>query len=101
MSRQLEQVAEERTAKRHKALIRAVEFEMVGALASAGAELRGFSVKLDDFECLLTARAVIGGVHMVTFIGAEDLGSAMIKLIRATRREKLVWREDKYRAVVG
>jgi len=101
MSRQLEQLAEERTAKRHKEIVRAVEFELVGALAAAGAEVQGFSVKMGDFECLMTVRATIGGVAMVAFIGAEDLGGAMIKLIRAARRDKLVWREDKYRANVG
>lgn len=101
MSRQLEMLAEERTTKRHKALVKAVEFEMVGSLAAAGATMTGFSVRLDEYECLLTVRAVIDEKASVAFIGAEDLVGAILKLVKAAQRDKLVWREDKYRANVG
>ena len=96
VSRQLEQALEARTSRRHQAVVRAVEFELVGALSSQGAELYGFSVKIEDFECLMTLRAVIDGVHSISFVGAEDLVGVMLKAVHLAKSDRLRWRADKY-----
>lgn len=97
MSRQLEQIVEERTARRNLALIRALEFELVGTLKTKGIDLLGFSLKIDPFECLMTLRANVDGGRQVAFIGSDGIPNTIIKAVIAAKRDQLVWREDKYR----
>lgn len=96
MSRQLEQIVEERTARRNLALIKAVEFELVGSVEAAGTALTGFSVRLSEFSCLITLRGVRDGVLVVAFVGSDDLGSCMLKCVREARMDKLTWQKDKF-----
>jgi hypothetical protein len=96
MSRQLEAAAEDRDKKRHLAIVKAVEFELLGALNGEGNHLQGFSVRLDDWEVLITLRATRQGVPSVSFVGAEDLGGCLIKCVREAKRDKLHWKEDKF-----
>lgn len=96
MSRQLEQHAEEKAARRHASIVRAVEYELSDALAASKRELLGFSVKLSGGDCLITVRCSFGGAREVCFVGAEDLGSALIKCVREGRTDKLKWRADKF-----
>lgn len=96
MSRQLEQIVEERQAKRSKAIVECVEFGLEQAIHRAGAELVGLAVKFRPGECLVVVKVVLAGRQQVAFVGADDFGSALLKAVREARRDKLRWREDKY-----
>ena len=101
MSRQLDAISEERTARRHKELVRALEFELVKVVQEGGRELAGFSVRISDWECLITLRAAKGDKPQVCFVGAEDVVGVITKAVRLGRAEKLVWKADDYRANGG
>jgi hypothetical protein len=96
MSRQLEQHLEEVTKRRHLAVVAAVEYALVGSIERAGGELTGFSVKLAEGDCLLTLRVTLAGRSQVSFVGAEDLGSALIKAVNLGRHDKLKYRPSKF-----
>jgi len=96
MSRQLELLQEERQAKRHAKLVKVLEFGLIGAFGHTGDVLTGFSVKLEEWECLMTIRAVRDGVPSVAFVASLDLVSTLLKAEREAIRGKLVWRVDKY-----
>lgn len=98
MSRQLEQAWEEKRARREKLIVRAVEFELVGMFSGNGSALTGFSVKIAPDECLVTLRAMVHDVPSISFVGAEDLGGALVKAARMGKRDKLNWRVDDYAA---
>lgn len=96
MSRQLDQINEDRTEKRHQNIVVAVEFGLEQGVARSGGELHGLAFKLSPGECLLIIKAMIAGKKQVAFVGAEDLGGALIKGMLEANRDKLRWREDKY-----
>lgn len=96
MSRQLELVAEQRTATKHKALIKALEYELVGVLGNAGATLTGFSVKIDEWQCLLTLRAILNDQNVYAHVGGDTVISCILKAVRAAQYDKLRWKEDKF-----
>jgi hypothetical protein len=96
MSRQLEAVGEERNAKRHMAIVRAVEFELLRSVEVEGVALLGFSVRLGEMECLVTLRAVRDGVKSVSFVGGEDLGGCLIKCVREAKKDNLTWKVDSF-----
>lgn len=96
MSRQLEMMSEQRTAKKHKKLIVVMEYGLEGAVGHSGGILTGFSVKLNEWECLMTVRAVRGETPMVAFVGSDSLVNCMLKAERDAASDKLVWREDRY-----
>lgn len=96
VTRQLEAALEARQAKRAKKIVRVVEFELEGSLATKGVVLVGFSVKLDGGDCLITLRAQVDGVLQIAFVGGEDLGAALIKCVAAANRDKLSWRDCRY-----
>lgn len=98
MSRQLDQKTEERETARRKALVRALDFGIVGALESQGIELLGFAFKYDAFNCLMTIKAFTGGVQSVAFIGSDTLINTILKAESEARRGTLRWRPDKYHA---
>lgn len=97
MSRQLDQVQEERTARAHKALIRAIEFELQSSVALTGGVLTGFAVKIDDWQTLVTLKAVVDDVPSVAFVGADSLMGCILKAVREAKGGKLSWRADKWR----
>lgn len=82
--------------KRHKALIKALEFDLSGSIAHHGGVLTGFSVKLEEWECLITLRAVVENVPSIAFVGSDDIINCILKAVREARRGKLQWREDRY-----
>lgn len=96
MTRHLDANEEERQVKRDKAVLRALHFGLVNAVQQNGTELLGFSVRLDEWDTLITLRAVEDGVRKVAFVGADTLPNAIIKVVREGKRDKLVWREDKW-----
>lgn len=96
MTRHLDVQLEQADARRHNAIVKAVEYELPGALGMSGVELRGFSVRLGEWETLVTLRGIVDGVPSVAFVGADNLGSALLKCVREGRRGKLRWRVDQY-----
>lgn len=96
MTRQLEQVHEERQGRRARAAVNALEYDLVGSVAHAGGELTGLSVKLSGPDCLITVKAVLPGGRMVAFVGAETFLDALVKVCRVARADKLHWRADRY-----
>lgn len=101
MSRQLDQIAEERETKRRVALVKALEFELPGVLASKGIEMVGFAVKYDAFECLMTIKADIDGVRQVCFVGGGGVIDCILRSVTAAKHDRLRWRVDKYGASGG
>lgn len=97
MTRQLDVAAEVRESKRREALIRALEYGIVGALEHQGIELRGLSIKYSAFDCLMTVRADVNGVPSVSFIGSDSMMNCFLKLESGALRMALHWREDAYR----
>lgn len=96
MTRTLEAVQEIRARKLHDAVVRAIEFELVGAVAHNGGELTGFSVRLGEWETLVTLRATFPAGKMICFVGSETLAHTLLKCVREAQTDKLVWRADKF-----
>jgi len=96
MSRQLEQQAEERSARRHQAILRAVEYEIERALHKDGYELTGLSFKIGPADCLAVVKATNGKGPQVCFVGSEDLGSALAKVVSESYRGRLRWKPDEF-----
>lgn len=101
MSRQLEAMAEARSSKRHALLVRALEFELSGVMKEKGATLQGFSVKIEEWECLMTLRAYREETNQIAFIGSDDVINCINKAVRAVKSDKIIWRKDKWRANGG
>ena len=96
MTRQLEQVQEEKNSKRNNALLLALEGGLARDVARGGADLLGFSVKLNGGDCLIILRASLAGRQQISFVGATDFPEGLLKACREGRSDKLKWREDKY-----
>lgn len=96
MTRQLDQVREERETKRRIALVKALEYELPGVLEIQGITLLGFAVKYDAFECLMTVKGVIAGERHVCFVGGASVVDCILKAVQAAQYDRLRWRVDKY-----
>lgn len=96
MSRQLEQASESRAAKRKIEILIAVEYGLEAAVERSGAVLSGFAFKNRGSDCLLVVKGVLAGEQQVAFVGADDLGSCLVKAVRLGNGDKLRWRPDKY-----
>jgi hypothetical protein len=96
MSRQLEQIQEQRTARMHLSLVKAIEYDLVGAVGHTGGELRGFSVRLGEWETLVTLRAKFPAGAMIAFVGSETLMQAILKCVREAKSDKLSWKPDRF-----
>lgn len=96
MSRQLEAQEEVRLEKRAKAIAKAVDYGLVGAVAHAGGVLTGFSVKLSEGDVLLTLRAHLPAGAQVAFVGSETLGGALLRAVKEGRSDNLRWRPDRF-----
>lgn len=98
MSRQLDLEKEKRDTLRRTALVKALDFGIVGALESQGIELQGFAFKFDAFNCLMTIKAVIGGDHQVCFIGSDSMMNCILKAQVEASNNTLRWRPDKFKS---
>lgn len=96
MTRQLEQETELREAAKRVALVRALDFGIVGALQAQGIELLGWAIKYDAFNCLLTIKAEIAGDRKVAFVGSDTIINCILKTESEALRGGLQWRADKY-----
>lgn len=96
MSRQLDALAEERETARRLALVKALEYGLNQALENSGAELRGFAIKYQDHNCLLTLKADMNGRRFVAFVGSDTMMNCIIKADADAARASLSWTPDKY-----
>lgn len=96
MSRQLELAREQREEKRRIGILEAVEGGLEAAVSHAGGQFTGMAVKGGEGDCMLVIKAVMPAGPCVAFVGASDLGSALMKAVREARRDKLRWRADQY-----
>lgn len=96
MTRQADAAAEEADAKKREKLIEALSFGIHDALEYYGAELRGLSIKYDEFNILVTVRAERGGIPAVCFVGSDSMVNALVKLYSEASRDALVWKPDRY-----
>lgn len=96
MSRQLDLKREERETAKRDALVKALDYSFQGALESQGIELRGWAIKYDAFNCLMSIRADIAGERMIAFVGSDTIINCILKADSGARRNDLSWRKDKY-----
>ena len=96
MSRQLDIKAEQRETARRDALVKALEFGIVGGLESQGIELLGFAIKYDAFNCLLTIKAIVGNTQSVAFVGSDSIINCFLKAHSCAQQDALKWRADRY-----
>lgn len=96
MTRQHDIKAEERESARITQLVKALEFELVGALESQGMELRGFAVRYDAFNCLMTIKVDFQGDRKVAFVGSDTIMNCIIKASNDASYHRLKWSLDKY-----
>jgi hypothetical protein len=96
MSRQLEEVRETKRAKLDALLLLAVDGELEASVLHSGGVLRGMSLRFDGLECLATLRATVAGKPQICFVGSEDLGGVLRKVVREGYRDGLRWRDDAY-----
>ena len=97
MSSELDRKHEERGERRRSKLVRAIEFELAGVLRDNEMELLGFSVKIEEWECLMTLRVWADGQRLVGFVGSDSLPNCIVKSVHAVKNNKVQWKEDKYR----
>jgi len=96
MSRQLEALQEQQETKRQTAAIKALEFDLAGAVQFMGGKMVGFAVKFDDYECLLTYKAEFEGKRMVAFVGSDTPLNCIVKAVNMAKNGRLRWKTDKY-----
>lgn len=66
------------------------------AVGRQGAVLTGLSLKLSEFDTLLTLRGDFPAGSMISFVAAEDIPGVLCKAVREANADKLTWREDNY-----
>lgn len=79
-----------------KALVAAVEFELVGAIGHAGGVLVGISVRFGEADCLMTLRADLPAGRRIAFIGAATLSDCFRRAVNEAYRDKLNWKVGQY-----
>lgn len=96
MTRQPDLLLESRQQEKDMLLVRACEFELIGSLSAAGADLSGFSAKIDQFQCLITLRAFVDDCNQVSFVSSDTLPDALRKCVRMAHMDQLKWTVDKW-----
>lgn len=99
MSRQSDVKAEERETARRLEVIRALDFGLAGAIEFHGGELRGFSMKYNDFDCMLTLKASFEGKWFVSFVSSETMIGCILSTQRKAAHNAIEWTADKYQPV--
>jgi len=96
MSRQLDQKREQQETAKRDALVKALEYGIVGALENQGIEMLGFAFKYDAWNCLMTIKAQISGTMYIAFVGSDSIINCILKAQSDARNDRLKWRSDKY-----
>lgn len=86
----------ELVAKFDKALVDAVEFELLGAIGHSGGVLTGFSVRYSEVDCLMTLRGDMPAGQMVCFVGGQTLADCFRRAVTEAYQDKLRWKEDEW-----
>lgn len=89
--------AEIRQARLAERVFRCLDGGLWQAVAYAGGQLEGFSVKSTEVDALMTLRARFPGGAMVAFVGADTVTACIIKATREAGGDRLRWRADKWR----
>ncbi len=87
---------DQREMRRAMRLLRLCEGGLQAAVARAGGDLAGFSVKLSGYDVLLTLRADFPGGRMISWCGGSTLAHAIDKASREAKSDNLRWRKDKW-----
>lgn len=87
----------EKMERERQAVLLAVYGGLEAGVSKAGGELLGISVKLGQFECLLTLRAEFPAGPVVGFITGDGLAEVLKKAASAAARDGVKWRADKWR----
>lgn len=96
MSRQLEQVREEKQKKLDAAVLLSLEGGLVEAVGRAGGDLVGIAIHWRGDGWLAIVKVELAGRRQIAFVGAETLAKLFVKITREANRDKLSWRDDKY-----
>jgi hypothetical protein len=96
MTRQIEAAAESRQARLDKMTVKACNGGLESAVAHAGGLLSGLSIRIDEYEVLVTIKATFPGGPQVAFVGAEDVAGALRKGMREAARDSLNWKADQW-----
>lgn len=96
MTRQTDVLQEERETKRRIALVKALEFELAGAVQIMGGSFRGVAIKYEEHECLLTYKSDFEGKRMVAFVGSDTMMNCIIKATNMAKNNRLRWKIDRY-----
>lgn len=101
MTRTNEAPAERKAAARLVKMELALSGGLEDAIGHSGGVLLGVSLKISEYDCLMTLRAEFPGGGMVAFVGGSGIKECFLKAMLASRRDLLRWKEDKYRANGG
>lgn len=96
MSRQPHLLEEVKSTARRDALVRALDFGLVGALEAQGLTLLGFSVTHDAYSCRIVLRAAAGGERVVAFVYAGNIINCLLRAESDATHDNLRWGADNY-----
>lgn len=92
----IDSIVRSKAEKERKQALLAIYGGLFDAVGHAGGVLTGFSVKLGDYDTLMTLRAVFPAGSQIAFVGAEDLPGALAKATREAGSDRLRWRSDRF-----
>jgi hypothetical protein len=96
MTRTLDAQLERRQERAKQAVLGAVFGGLEDAVAHAGGDLRGFSIKIGAYDTLMTIRADLPSGPMIAYVGAHDLADVLAKAVREARTDGLTWKIDQW-----
>lgn len=97
MPKQAVKLQEAPASRRAVALEECLDSGLAGAIAYAGAELTGFSMKCGTVDTLLTLRALFPAGHMIAWVGADGMGETLLKSVRLIKSGDARWHPDRYK----
>lgn len=96
MSRQLDLATEKREATRQLEVVKSLEFALAGAIEFQGGQLRGFSMRYSEFDCLMTLRAQFEQKWVVAFLSSETMIGCILSAQRKVSHNAIRWEPDQY-----
>lgn len=97
MTRSTEAAREKKQAAQALKLWRCASTGLFEAVERSGGELRGFSMKVGEWDCLLTLRADFPTGPCVGFVGGETIGGCLLKAEMQASRDAIGWRPDNFK----
>lgn len=98
MVKQTVKLQEAPASRRAVALEELLDTGLAGAIAYAGAELTGFSMKVGAVDSLVTLRALFPAGHMIAWVGADSMAETLLKSVRLIKSSDIRWHPDRYKA---